>query len=465
MAATLPLRSPLSPPQFGDVLPRAILGVEGTGLMHARAIRLGFLAAALIHAGCFGDDKKNNGPTGMNAPDGGSAGSAGAGGTGASGTGGTAAGTGAGAGGMSGGGTGGTGAGTMAPPPGQDGAAFAMVVPMYAQAYCDVLTRCLPPAIADLVFGGADCESSVLASLEDGESMDLQNAVDAGRVIYDPTKVDTCFEMLSTLECTMQASSVLEQGACGEILTGTVAAGGDCGLSAECLGATFCDRTAGCPGVCTPQRGAGETCSDDDECAEPTSCDGETKKCATAGQADDTCGGGVAPDCGLGFMCVGDDADTMTAGTCKAIDEVFAAAEGAACDFDTGQLCVDGLSCVVTITGMGAGATTEFACAPKVAAGAACGFAIPPQCPSGEYCDGTDPMAGDVEGTCTALPGDGEACVPQYGAPCAGDLVCDTDGLCHPLGRIGDKCVSGAGCASGRCVSGTCQRPPKCEVR
>lgn len=432
--------------------------------MHARTLLVGFtMALALILGACGDDSGGAGGGPGMPISGTGAGASAQAG-SGAGGSAG-ASGAGAGASGTSASGAGGTAAGTMAPPAGQDGAAFAMVVPMYAEAYCGVLTRCLPPAIAELVFGGADCETSVLAALEDGESMDLQNAIDAGRVIYDPTKVDACFQMLETLECTMQASTVLEQGDCGEIVTGTVAEGGDCGLSAECMGSTFCDRTAGCPGVCAPRYDAGHACTDDDECTRPLSCDSETAKCAMSGQADDACGGGVSPDCGLGFMCAGDDAGTMTAGKCKPIDEVFAAAEGAVCDFDTSQLCVDGLSCVVTITGMGAGAMTDFACTAKVASGAACHFAIPPQCPSGEYCDGLDPMAGDVDGTCTPLPGEGAACVAQYGAPCAGDLVCDADAKCHPLGRLGDPCVSALGCASGRCVTGTCQRPPKCEVR
>lgn len=429
--------------------------------MHARTLWVGSItvAFALTHGACGDDSSGATGGTGV--PIGG----AGAGAAASGGVGGTAGASGAGAGGMAAGGAGGTSAGMMAPPPGQDGTAFAALVPMYAQAYCEVLTRCAPPAIADLAFGGADCDTAVLASLEDGETTEIQRAIDAGRVLYDPSKVDTCFEMLKTIDCTMQASSILNQGVCGEIVTGTVAEGGDCGLDAECLGATYCDRTAGCPGVCTAQRGATETCNDEAQCADPFTCDGEIRKCAKPGQADDACGGGVAADCGLGFMCVGDDPDTMKAGTCKATDDIFAAKEGEPCDFDTGKLCVDGLSCVVTITGMGAGAMADFACAPTVASGATCGFAIPPQCPKGEYCDGLDLMAGDAEGTCTPLPGDGDACVRHYGAPCAADLVCDADDRCHPLGRIGDPCVAGRGCASGRCIDSVCQRPAKCLVQ
>jgi hypothetical protein len=431
--------------------------------MRTRFLSLVLWVVALHGSACGDDSATGTGGTGPVAGVGAGMG-AGASATGMSGaSGGTTAGMGAG--GASGAGAGMGGTAHMGPAPGADGAAFAAVAPMYAAAYCGVLTRCIPPAVIGLAFGGADCEATIMASLEDGELMDLQSSIDAGRVVFDPTKVDACFDMLDTVECTMQGSSLLEQGVCGEILTGTVAEGGDCGLSAECLGNTFCDKTAGCPGTCVAQHGAGHKCSDDDECMSPLSCDSETETCAASGQLDDACGGGVSPDCGLGFMCAGDDSDTMTAGTCKPIDQVFVGMNGDTCDFDTGQLCVDGLSCVVTITGMGASAMAEFACTPPVASGATCGFGIPSQCPAGEYCADVDPMGGDVEGTCTALPGDGAACAPQYGAQCSGDLVCDADNRCHPLGRIGDPCVSPLGCASGRCVADVCQRPAKCEVR
>lgn len=418
--------------------------------LHTRAITA--LLVATLFAGC--SDSKDGDMVGM--PLGGMAAGTGAG-AGGDGSAGTAGGAG-GAGGTS---TAGTGAGTGAPPMGTDGAAFAEIVPVYAEAYCGVLARCLPPALAGLAFGGADCDARVIASLEDSELEEIQGAIDAGRVVYDPTKVDACFAMIEAVACTDSGARLFDEGPCGAVVTGTVTEGGDCGLDAECAGDTFCDRTTGCPGTCTKARGAGEGCDRDEQCLAPLSCDEDTMKCATPGKAGDSCGGGVSPDCTLGLFCAGDDPDMMKAGTCKTTSEVFAAANGATCDFDTTQLCMDGLACVVSVSGM----TPTFACSEPVASGASCNFAIPSQCPAGEYCDGINLMTGDVDGTCTPLPGDGQPCARHYGAACAGDLVCDMDRRCHPLGRIDDPCVSGGGCASGRCVAEKCVRPERCEVR
>lgn len=323
---------------------------EGVQMLARRLTRPSVaLTLALACLGCGDDSGTGTGDV----AGGGSGGTTGAGsgaGTGAKGTAGLTAvfegdtsGAGGGAAGM--GALGGMGdmGDMMAPPTDRDGAAFAMVAPAFAEAYCGVLQRCLPPAISNLVFAGTDCEASILASLEDGELVEVQTSIDAGRALYDATKVDPCFELLDSLDCTMQAAQLLEQGACGEIVRGTVAEGGDCGNSSECIGDTYCDRTAGCPGVCTKQRDLGDGCTADDECAEPASCSDETGHCAVPGAADDPCGGGLAPGCGLGFMCTGDDADTMQAGTCKPIEEVFAGEDGDTCDFDTSQLCADGL--------------------------------------------------------------------------------------------------------------------------
>jgi len=356
-------------------------------------------------------------------------------------------------------------AGAMAPPGDRDGTSFAMVAPGFAEAYCGVLSRCVPEAISVLIFGGGDCQASVQASFEDAELSAIQTSIDSGRTLFDPSRVDACFDQLASLDCEMQSAQLLRQGACGEILGGTVAEGGDCGNGSECSGDAYCDLTAGCPGVCTKQREPGAACFGDDECIEPASCSSETGTCVMAGAANAACGGGVAAGCRLGSMCSGDDPDTMTAGTCKPNEQVFTGADSAACDFATNQLCAEGLACVVTVTDTGSGLEASYACAKTAASGAACHFGFPSQCPDGEYCNGIDPMAGDVDGTCVPLPGAGATCAQQSDLPCAADLVCDADNACHPLGRIGDPCVTGFGCASNRCFRGECALPQKCEVR
>lgn len=415
---------------------------------------------------CSGDDGAGAAPDG-----GGAVGGANSGGGGTfAGSGGTTGGASGGGGSGGGGGTGTTGssdAGTNAgkPPPGRDGEAVAQIASDFAEAYCGLAARCFPPAFLNMNLGGEQCVMQLRAGVEDKDLLELQASVDAGRVIYDPDKAQACFAMLGTIACSAEASGAFDEGDCAEMLAGTVPAGGECGLDEECKGDTFCDKASGCPGTCVAQLAQGKACSDDEQCLGSLDCDGDTGTCETDGEDGDRCGGGVAPDCGLGLMCVGDDADTMQTGACKPFDEVFVGEADDVCDFDTGLLCQDDLTCVVTITGTGPGAMANFACESPVAADAPCNFGVPSPCPSGQFCKGLDLAGGDVEGVCTDFPSDGEPCGREYGASCASGFVCDADRLCHPIGRIGDPCVSDRGCASERCAQGTCQRPPKCVVR
>ena len=130
------------------------------------------------------------------------------------------------------------------------------------------------------------------------------------------------------------------------------------------------------------------------------------------------------------------------------------------CDLQATRLCAADLSCVVKLQGQSAVQT----CMAEVAAGAACSFGVPTQCPDGEYCAGTNLPMGNFNGTCTPLPGDGEACAEDpASAGCRTGLICDTDDKCRARGRLDDPCVSNDGCLSTRCDGGKCVRPLECE--
>lgn len=420
--------------------------------MTSRLVLFTFCGATALGAACENTDtdpsQVDAASVGMAAGSGSGAGGSGSAG---SGSGGTSTGTG----GTAGAGTG-TG-GTMTLPTARDGAAFGELVPMFAAGYCAAARRCVPKGRAFLPLDGTNCETEEVASLVDGELFDLQSAIDAGRILFDPTKVEACLASLEVGECATLALTILHKGICEDLITGTVAEGDDCTLDAECMGATFCDRNAGCPGACTAQRAAGGACEEDDQCVAPLSCDGDTDKCVMTGKAGDACQGDVAPDCALGFVCAVDDpADMGLVGVCNPIDEVFSVAEGVSCSSDAEILCAEGLSC-----GFGPGAHT---CVPTIPSDGTCADAIPLQCRSGEYCDGLDILAGVHEGICTLLPREGSPCVSsQLYDSCAPGLVCDMDDLCHPIGRLGDACMLDQRCASDRCVAGRCERPAKCE--
>src|SRR5262249_222221 len=130
------------------------------------------------------------------------------------------------------------------------------------------------------------------------------------------------------------------------------------------------------------------------------------------------------------------------------------------CDLDMGELCEQGLSCVVKLEGT----QTSFSCQKPQAAGASCSFGAPSPCPQDQYCN-VDLSSGRVDGTCEDLPAAGQACAGVPGSPpCAAGLECDTDLQCRPVNRLGQPCMSDEGCASGHCVAARCARIKGCEL-
>jgi hypothetical protein len=79
-----------------------------------------------------------------------------------------------------------------------------------------------------------------------------------------------------------------------------------------------------------------------------------------------------------------------------------------------------------------------------------------------QYCTAQDVMS---EGTCSALPKDGEACV--LGSQCAGGHVCmkagEKDTVCKRVRDLGEACDADAMCHSGRCANNKCAAAEVCE--
>jgi hypothetical protein len=176
--------------------------------------------------------------------------------------------------------------------------------------------------------------------------------------------------------------------------------------------------------------------------------------------AGQICGGGVAPDCPLGMICVGDNADMAQTGTCGDPSTVFSQMPGAPCSLDNDQLCVYGDYCAITgVTQNGLSTVCEV----QATSGGTCNFAFPDMCPAGEYCSVTiaDVTGGVYEGTCTPLPGDGEPCVATFGKTCQPGAACDNN-VCRTLQHVGSACVDNGACYSGNCASGMCAIPDPC---
>jgi hypothetical protein len=315
-----------------------------------------------------------------------------------------------------------------------------------AGVLCDAFADCAAPLLDAFLAG--DCETELTRDFED-DMGDLQRLIADGRVAYDAEQGAACVDALRAAGCDALRGDSPE--VCDAALDGTVANGGDCNSDAECKGDSYCKEEAQCPGTCTALAAVGDDCLST-ACEDGAFCndEGKCQREPAAGQPCDE----LAAQCEFGSLCIGADAEAAVAGTCKPIDDVFAAGEGEACDLEAQQLCKAGLSCAVISFDMQAGIQAE--CTKPVAAGAACKVAAPQQCPVEQYCDlGSE--AGSFEGTCRALPQAEEPCGENQ--LCAPGLSCVGNGdatVCKPLARIGASCTADAACHSGLCRAGKC---------
>ena len=333
---------------------------------------------------------------------------------------------------------------------------------LYAQHLCPEVEACLDATSLRSVFGPEGCEPYLIAQVEDSNLPAVQAAVDQGRVRYAASKVQPCFDELVGIGCDFATSRAFDRKTCDQVFVGTIEIGAACDVDEECIGEAFCKRAKTCPGACHALLGPGAACEKDDQCEEGLTCSGSTNTCSANVLVGKPCGGTLAGDCAPGLACIGADEMTGAAGTCTEQSELFTGALGDRCDFDTGMLCKDGLSCIVE--SVAPGGATSLVCAEHVASKGACKFGAPSQCPAEEYCD-ADIKAGEIAGNCLPLPKVGERCVSLAASPpCASGLRCDTDMLCHPLARLGQACVSDLGCASKRCAKDVCQRPEVCKL-
>lgn len=330
-------------------------------------------------------------------------------------------------------------------------------------ALCPELESCLGDRAGVAFFGPDGCATRLRAQLEDGDFEATIDAVEAGRVLYDGSKVSACLASIKGTGCSFQTRRVLENESCRLVLEGTAALGGDCAIDEDCEGVAFCkldgDR---CPGTCTALLEAGEACTSDDQCADGLACPNDLNLCTAPGRLGEACGRASDAPCAAGLFCLGYTPGNATPGECGDIEELYVAQLGETCDLDAQELCDDDLACAVELP---LADPPRFKCMQRHDLGSGCTFGAPSQCPDGAYCSGVDLAAGDVEGTCAELPDEDDACNAEgVGAPCKSGLRCDADRICRALGRLGDRCASNATCASGNCQDERCERPMTCEL-
>jgi hypothetical protein len=332
------------------------------------------------------------------------------------------------------------------------GIALADVPARYAAAACQVYTTCIGELLT-LFRPGEDCETNTTIQLTD-ELAGLQARVDAGRIVYDGTKLQACLDDVAAMGCELLTERA--PPSCELALQGTVAEGGDCQLDEECEGEQYCKLTAACPGTCTLLEQAGGPCSGSSDCVSGLTC-GDTGRCVAPAQPGEPCKGGE-PDCTGGYLCMGNDDDSNTPGRCQEIASTFSGKPGDACSLaDT--LCAAGYVCEITMANPVGGT-----CAAKVGAGDACQAAFPDPCPDDEFCLLTG-MPTPYDGTCTPKPKALEPCgkgLAPEPTVCAPYTRCDA-GMCRPIARLGEECSVKETCYSERCVDGACVAANSCE--
>ncbi len=315
---------------------------------------------------------------------------------------------------------------------------------------CGAFVDCFGSAISRQLVGG-ECVTRFARAFDEGSGPALEEAIANGTVIYDGARAAACVSELEAAGCDVFESR-FSSGACGAAIVGTIAAGGACSISAQCVGDAYCSFAAGaCPGTCQARLGSGAMCMSDDECQSGLSCDGGM--CRAPAGAGASCGGMSGVECRAGTLCLG--AMGGMPGTCRATSDAFSAAAGASCDPRTGELCVEGQHC--TLTTFMPPTTFAFTCEGPLAAGAACRLAFPDACPAGQICD-ANPFMGMPDGTCQPLPVDGQACASNR---CADGHRCEM-GTCRRVQGIGGACTTGEDCYSGNCDASVCAEGELC---
>ena len=332
-----------------------------------------------------------------------------------------------------------------------------------AQALCSAEQSCAP-FFYGVAFQNSDCKTVLSQQLQDALFSQVQVAITGNTVKYDANKARSCVSAVTVGSCGVLDNNLPQ--ICTDALAGTVATGGECDIDAQCAGLSRCEVTAGvCPGKCAPRASAGVACSADKDCALGLTCSAATSHCASPAALGEACKGGSAAECAAGLLCVGNDEDKKTAGTCQTQASTLTKKLDEACDLQQGPWCASGLSCVAeAIT------PVAYKCHAIAAPGGECGLALPGQCPSGQYCPLAlaDLITGKLKANCQALPAQGEACAPALSlSRCAGNLVCDVTTtplkpICVARHGLGESCSDNALCASQQCRAKVCVPEAEC---
>ncbi|MEB2312798.1 MAG: hypothetical protein OZ921_11600 [Sorangiineae bacterium] len=316
-----------------------------------------------------------------------------------------------------------------------------------ATSICGLMQQCFGD-VYEVFMRGQDCVTLTERQLAQQSLSVIGTFIDDGTVQYHGDQVKGCLSAITARGCSLFAERLPSE--CEGVFVGSVAVGGDCTITEECVPGSVCLITGGtCPGKCSPRVAAGAACSEDSECVSGLNC--QKGRCVAPAAQGEACGG-AAPACLGGLFCAGEDEDKGVSGTCAPLDTVFGAARGESCDATAGKLCAPGSSCQVSIENQ----SVTWTCVAPVTSGAACKLAFPDTCPIDEYCRIAAGANPPIEGSCAKLPGVGEDC--SESKVCQPYMACDASTKkCVALTDDGGSCTSDDSCYSKHCVNGKCR--------
>lgn len=249
----------------------------------------------------------------------------------------------------------------------------------------------------------------------------LKASIAAGRVAYDGNLVNDCIGGLGAASCDNTAQDArVNPAACDQAIRGTVADGGVCFTTQECLSKS-CDTTACgmacCAGTCAPtvaDAAIGGSCASA-SCVEGAFCNA-SEVCTALLAANAACQGNS--QCGYGLTCA--------ANVCAAsANRGESCAAGGRCN-DLGDRCD----------------ATSTTCVAKSAIGGACsmGFAGFLDCQQPLVCNQTSLK-------CENPPAIGATCAFS----CANGAFCNDQNTCEAPRANGGACGNDGECASTYC--------------
>ncbi len=273
-----------------------------------------------------------------------------------------------------------------------------------ADAVCAWATRCIH------VPDDATCRR--LIDPKDYDTRRTEDAVAAGRLVYDPDAAGECLARTADASC---LATPFADPACDAMLAGVVTQGGACTSAFECADFADCEAVT-CSGQCCV--GA---------CGAPGFDPGEPPPRTAIGGACDT-----------HLDCV-DEAYCEIDGSCTEMPD----APGERCLFG----CARGdLYCDIDVFECRAYAARGEACDPERAS-------APPCDPTWSYC----------AGECRDRPGEGEAC-DASDRRCIASTWCDGDpGVCRGRGAAGAVCAAADQCEV-TCDGAVCLEYETCTV-